>query len=85
MEIGIKYEGFLARQEAEIKKLNDLDEIKIPPDFDYGSVAGLKTEIRDKLSDLQPLTLGHASRMPGVTPAALSILMIYLEKDRREA
>jgi tRNA uridine 5-carboxymethylaminomethyl modification enzyme len=57
----------------------------MPADIDYGKVHGLSTEIREKLAKIKPVSLGQASRVSGVTPAAISILMIYLEKRRRAA
>ena len=80
-EIAVKYEGFLARQEEEIGKLKQLEEIALPPGFNY-SLPGLKTELREKLSALRPVNLAQASRIPGVTPAAVSILMVYLKKAK---
>ncbi len=80
VEIEIKYEGFLNRQESEVAKLRRLEEVALPADLDYSTIPGLKTEIREKLGRLKPLNLGQASRIPGVTPAAISILMVWLKK-----
>jgi tRNA uridine 5-carboxymethylaminomethyl modification enzyme len=60
-----------------------IERIKIPRDLDYGRIPGLSSEIKEKLSYLKPLNLGQASRVSGVTPAAISILMIWIEKLRR--
>jgi tRNA uridine 5-carboxymethylaminomethyl modification enzyme len=79
-EIEVKYEGFLARQETEAARLRGLEEIALPSSFDYSAVPGLKAEVREKLARLKPLDLGQASRIPGVTPAASSILMVFLKK-----
>jgi tRNA uridine 5-carboxymethylaminomethyl modification enzyme len=79
-EIRCKYEGYIARQEAEAGKLRDLERIAIPPDTDYARIPGLSNEIRRKLADIQPVTLGQASRIPGMTPSALSILLIHLKR-----
>jgi tRNA uridine 5-carboxymethylaminomethyl modification enzyme len=79
-EIEVKYEGFLIRQEAETVRLRKLEEIALPSGFDYVSLPGLKEEVREKLTRLQPVDLGQASRIPGVTPAAISILMVFLRK-----
>lgn len=81
VEIIAKYEGFLTRQEADIERLRRMDEIVIPPDFDYSILGSLKTEVREKLVRLQPVNLGQASRIPGITPAAISIMMVYLKKS----
>ncbi|MEA1928673.1 MAG: tRNA uridine-5-carboxymethylaminomethyl(34) synthesis enzyme MnmG [Candidatus Auribacterota bacterium] len=82
VEIIVKYEGFLARQEADIERLKRLEDIAIPPDFDYTLLESLKTEVRENLTRARPLNLGQASRIPGITPAAISILMVYLRKYR---
>ncbi len=62
-----------------IAKLNKLEDMKIPPTFDFSKVSALSKESREKLSKIQPLTLGQASRIEGVTPADISVLMIYLK------
>jgi tRNA uridine 5-carboxymethylaminomethyl modification enzyme len=61
-----------------------MERLKIPPDMDYSKVTGLKTESMQKLQKLQPENLGQASRISGVSPADISVLMVYLEKRRRE-
>lgn len=80
VEIQVKYEGFLHRQRVEVEKFNKMEDIKIPPDFRYRDRPGLSGEMREKLERFRPVSLGQASRIPGVTPAAISILMIYLKK-----
>ncbi|MGW8222942.1 MAG: tRNA uridine-5-carboxymethylaminomethyl(34) synthesis enzyme MnmG [Syntrophobacteria bacterium] len=82
VEIQCKYQGYLQRQEAEVKKFKNLEKINIPPDFDYTEVPGLSNEVRQKLSEVQPTSLGQASRISGMTPAALSVLMVYLKRLR---
>ena len=82
VEIQCKYEGYLKRQEGEVKKFKHLEKIYIPPGFDYDQIPGLSNEVRQKLSEIQPTSLGQASRISSVTPAALSILMIYLKRSR---
>ncbi len=79
-EIEIKYEGYINRQIEQIKKFKQLENKKIPEDFDYDIVEGLSNEIRQKLKEIRPTTLGQASRISGVTPAAITILSIYLKK-----
>ena len=74
----------LKRQEAEVKKFKNLEKIHIPPGFDYDQIPSLSNEVRQKLSEIQPTSLGQASRISGVTPAALSILMIYLKRLREK-
>ena len=79
VEIEIKYEGYIARQLREIEKFNHLEKIKIPGAFDYHAVHGLSNELKEKLNAIQPVSLGQASRMEGITPAAISVLMIALK------
>ena len=79
VEIEIKYEGYISRQLNEIKKFKDLERIKIPAGFAYGSVHGLSNELKEKLAAVQPVTLGQASRIPGITPAAISVMMIAIK------
>jgi tRNA uridine 5-carboxymethylaminomethyl modification enzyme len=84
VEIQCKYEGYLQRQEAEVKRFKHLEKMDIPEGFDYGEVPGLSNEVRQKLSEIQPLSLGQASRIPGITPAALSILMVFLKRHKQK-
>ncbi|MBC8462650.1 MAG: tRNA uridine-5-carboxymethylaminomethyl(34) synthesis enzyme MnmG, partial [Deltaproteobacteria bacterium] len=79
VEIEIKYEGYIQRQLKEVEKFKNLEKIKIPPDFDYTKVHGLSNELREKFLLISPISLGQASRIPGITPAAISIIMIYLK------
>ena len=83
VEIEIKYEGYIRRQAGEITRLNKIEKIRIPKGIDYGRIHGLSSEIKEKLKKIEPVNLGQASRISGVTPAAISILMVQLEKDRR--
>jgi tRNA uridine 5-carboxymethylaminomethyl modification enzyme len=80
LEIKHKYEGYIQRQEAEAKKFTQGEGKSIPPDFDYDKVPGLSLEIREKLKQVRPRSLGQAARVSGVTPAALAILMVYLKR-----
>jgi tRNA uridine 5-carboxymethylaminomethyl modification enzyme len=82
VEIEIKYEGYIQRQLKEIEKYRDLERIRIRETFDYRRVHGLSNELKEKLSALKPASLGQASRMEGMTPAALSVLMIALRAQR---
>jgi len=79
-EIEVKYNGFIQRQLKEIGRFKNLEKIKIPLDFDYQKIPGLSREIKEKLKQCKPLNLGQASRISGVTPVAISILLIYLKK-----
>ncbi|MFZ2448053.1 MAG: tRNA uridine-5-carboxymethylaminomethyl(34) synthesis enzyme MnmG [Syntrophobacteraceae bacterium] len=82
VEIECKYEGYLRRQEAEVEKFRQMEQMRIPPDFPYDRVPGLSNEVRQKLDSVRPLSLGQASRIPGMTPAAISVLMVYLKRFR---
>ncbi|MBI4457282.1 MAG: tRNA uridine-5-carboxymethylaminomethyl(34) synthesis enzyme MnmG [Acidobacteria bacterium] len=83
IETQIKYEGYIRQQMQEVEKMQAVQQRRIPPDFDYAHVPGLSREVVEKLSRLRPATLGMASRISGVTPAAVSILHVYLELERR--
>ncbi|WP_372749223.1 tRNA uridine-5-carboxymethylaminomethyl(34) synthesis enzyme MnmG [Litorivivens sp.] len=80
VEIGVKYAGYIDRQTEEIERLRRFEHTNLPLDFDYQSVEGLSNEIKQKLTATRPQTLAQASRIPGVTPAAVSLLLIYLKK-----
>ncbi len=80
VEIEIKYEGYIQRQLKDVERFKNNEKIKIPPEFDYTRVHGLSNELREKLSHIKPISLGQASRIAGITPAAISIIMIYLKK-----
>jgi len=80
VEIRTKYAGYIERQQDEIQRLRESENIALPEDLDYSTIAGLSKEIQHKLSQARPSTLGQASRIPGVTPAAVSLLMIHLKK-----
>ena len=79
VEIEIKYEGYIKRQLKEIEKFKNLERMKIPEDFDFTKVHGLSNELKEKLSAIMPSSLGQASRIDGITPAALSVIMISLK------
>jgi len=80
VEIRTKYAGYIERQQEEIDRLRLNEETRLPADFDYQSINGLSNEIKHKLADVRPQTLGQASRIPGVTPAAVSLLLVHLKK-----
>ena len=80
VEIQIKYAGYIQRQEEQVGRLKKLEGMRLPGEVNYENIAGLSTEVKEKLSRIRPLSIGQASRISGVTPAALSILMIYLKK-----
>jgi tRNA uridine 5-carboxymethylaminomethyl modification enzyme len=80
IEIAAKYHGYIERQKAEIARARLHEETPLPEHLDYAAVPGLSTEVRQKLTGQRPATLGQAARLPGVTPAAVSLLLIYLKK-----
>ena len=80
VEFDIKYQGYIDRQESEIEKFRHLEGKRIPKGFDYNSVPSLRTEARTKLSKIEPATIGQASRISGVSPADISILMVWLKR-----
>lgn len=80
VEIKTKYAGYIDRQQEEIAKLRASEDTKLPEDLDYSAISGLSKEIQFKLGNTRPATLGQAGRIPGVTPAAISLLLIHLKK-----
>ncbi len=84
VEIEVKYEGFIERQVKEVENFKKIENIRIPEDFDYNNIPGLSNEIVEKLMSARPINLGQASRISGVTPVSISILMVYLKKWKRE-
>ena len=85
VEIQIKYEGYILRQLNEIKKYKDLEKINIPKNFDYSKAHGLSNELREKLNQILPKSLGQASRIDGMTPAAISVLMVGISAFQRKS
>ena len=84
-EIDIKYSGYLARQQQQIEQVRRSQGRPLPPDLDYGGIATLSAEAREKLNVVRPTTLGQASRVPGVSPADVTALLLWLELDHRRA
>ena len=83
VEIETKYAGYLERQRAEIERQQRHEDTPVPADFDYAQVRGLSAEVRQKLETVRPLSIGQAQRIPGMTPAAVSLLLVHLERARR--
>ncbi|GAB3746964.1 tRNA uridine-5-carboxymethylaminomethyl(34) synthesis enzyme MnmG [Lysobacter olei] len=83
VEIGIKYAGYLDRQREEIERQRRHEDTAIPADFDYAAVRGLSAEVQQKLQRVQPQTIGQAQRIPGMTPAAISLLLVHLTRQKR--
>ena len=82
IETAIKYEGYLKQQEREVEKLRKAEARRIPDDLDYAHMPGLSREIIEKLSRVRPQSIAQASRIPGVTPASISILLFHIEMRR---
>jgi tRNA uridine 5-carboxymethylaminomethyl modification enzyme len=80
VEIQLKYQGYIDRQEEDIKKLKRQDDTPLPEDFDYQQMQGLSNELKQKLQKVRPENIARATRIPGMTPAAISLLLIYLKK-----
>jgi tRNA uridine 5-carboxymethylaminomethyl modification enzyme len=82
VETMVKYQGFIRRQQIDINKMQDIEKIKLPDGMDFSKIPGLSTEIVQKLSYIRPVSLGQASRISGVTPSAIMILMVYMKKNK---
>ena len=80
VEILVKYSGYIDRQTDEIKKLKKNEQVRLPTDIDYSKIVGLSNEVKQKLLDHRPETISQVSRISGVTPAAVSLLLVYLKK-----
>ena len=79
-EIQIRYEGYLVKQEELVAKFKLMEDVRLPSDLDYTTVYGLTQEVQEKLTQVLPMTLGQASRISGITPAAINCLEIHLKK-----
>lgn len=82
MEITVKYEGYIARQEAAVRKAARMENEKLPLDMDYLSLDGISTEARQKMDKIRPFSLGQAARIPGVSPADISVLMVHVKQRK---
>ncbi len=82
LEIAAKYSGYIDRQKDEVQRAAYYENLRLPPELDYAQVAALSIEVRQKLAKHRPETLGQASRISGVTPAAISLLLIHLKRGR---
>ena len=80
VEVSFKYAGYISKQKDEIAKMNDSNHVKIPENFDYMSIGALSTEVRQKLTKYRPQNIGEASRISGVPPSAIGILLVYIKK-----
>ncbi len=84
VEISVKYKGYIKRQMMQVEQFKKLEENQLPEDIDYNSIHGLRIEARQKLSEIRPESVGQASRISGVSPADISVLLIYLEQEKRK-
>jgi tRNA uridine 5-carboxymethylaminomethyl modification enzyme len=82
VEIEAKYRGYIVRQQDEVTRNGELESLELPASFDYRSVRGLSNEVQQKLNTHRPGTVGQAARISGVTPAAISLLLVHLKKHR---
>ena len=82
VEIQVKYAGYLARQEKQVAEFKKEEARLLPADLDYNAIAGLRLEARDKLTDIRPVSIGQASRISGVSPADIAVLLIWLESNK---
>jgi tRNA uridine 5-carboxymethylaminomethyl modification enzyme len=85
LEAREKYAGYIERQQAEVERQRRNEETRLPAEIDYAAVAGLSNEARQRLIESRPGTLGQASRLPGITAATISILLVHLKKRARAA
>ena len=85
VEIEIKYEGYIQKQLREIERFKNMERAKIPPNFEFSAVHGLSNELKEKLTSIKPTTLGQVSRIEGITPAAISVLMVALKATQQQA
>ncbi len=81
IEIQLKYAGYIQRQDLEIERQQRHEQTTIPIDFSYADIPGLSAEVQQKLQQVRPVTIGQAARIPGVTPAAIAILLVYLKRQ----
>ena len=81
LEVEVKYAGYLNRQNEMINRSKNMEAARVPQDMDYGAIDGLSAEVREKLARIRPLSIGQAARIPGITPAAISLLSVYLKKN----
>ena len=82
VEIQVKYEGYIKMQEEQVKKFKKLEDKKLSENINYDEIKGLRIEARQKLNKVKPLSIGQASRISGVSPADVSVLLIYLEQQK---
>lgn len=84
VEIQVKYEGYIKLQDAQVEKFRKLEEKKLDEDLEYSNIKGLRIEARQKLEQIKPTSIGQASRISGVSPADISVLLIFLEQQKHK-
>ncbi len=82
VEIQVKYEGYIKLQESQVEKFKKLEQKRLPQEINYEEIKGLRLEARQKLNKIKPTSVGQASRISGVSPADISVLLIYLEQNK---
>jgi len=85
VEVEVKYEGYILKQRQQIERFKKLEKKKLDSEMDYSKISGIRLEAKQKLNSIKPISIGQASRISGVSPADISVLMIYLEQERRKA
>jgi tRNA uridine 5-carboxymethylaminomethyl modification enzyme len=85
VEVAAKYAGYIERQREEVRRQLAQEDVALPPGLDYAAVRGLSREVQQRLAEGRPQTIGQASRMQGVTPAAISLLLVHLKRRSLEA
>ena len=84
VEVRIKYDGYIQKLIAQVEKMKKLESKRLDDSIDYNSIGGLRLEARQKLTEIRPINLGQASRISGVAPADINVLLVYLEKENRK-
>ncbi|EFS01764.1 tRNA uridine 5-carboxymethylaminomethyl modification enzyme MnmG, partial [Listeria seeligeri FSL N1-067] len=82
VEIQVKYEGYIQKSKLQVEKMKRMEDKKIPENIDYDAISGLATEALEKLKKIEPLSIAQASRISGVNPADISILLVYIEQGK---
>ncbi len=82
VEIQIKYEGYIKKANEQVERMRKMEDKKIPENIDYDAIAGLASEAKEKLKKIQPISIGQASRISGVNPSDISILLVYIEQGK---
>lgn len=83
VELDVKYEGYVARQERQIRQFEKLEKLRIPEDFNYDALRGLSNEAKEKLAEIRPMSVGQAARIPGIRNADVALLTVTLDRGRR--